>query len=56
MEKMNNDYEIDIEYKNYDIENADTQCPICGKLRFYYKYYCEQDIFLCVDCGYWQEI
>lgn len=42
-----------MEKQKLNIENADTQCPSCGKFNFYYKYYCEQEIFLCNSCWYW---
>jgi len=43
MEQLNNDY---------DIENSDTTCPVCGKHRFWVKFYCGETIMLCQDCWY----
>ena len=30
----------------------DTICPICGKYRFYIKFYYDKTFFRCEDCGY----
>jgi len=43
-------------YNNYDIENADTKCPVCGKLRFWLKFYCNETILRCEDCGHFEKI
>lgn len=58
MEKLNNDYEIDIEYKNYDIENSDTLCHVCKNKneRFWLTFYCGETLLLCRDCGYFKLI
>lgn len=43
---------------NYDIENADTLCPVCEneKRRFWLAFYGGKTLLLCRDCGYQDEI
>jgi len=45
-------------YNNYDIENADTLCPVCKneKQRFWLAFYCGETLLVCRDCGYHEEI
>lgn len=43
---------------NYDIEKADTLCPVCKnkKKRFWLTFYCGETLLVCRDCSYWEEI
>jgi len=43
---------------NYDIENADTLCPVCKnpKNRFWLAFYGGETLLVYRDCGYHQEI
>ena len=58
MGKLNNVYEGDIDYENYNIENADTLCPVCKhkNKRFWLTFYCGETLLVCRDCGYYKEI
>jgi len=40
---------------NIDLEE-DTTCPICGKHRYWLKFYCDEVINVCSDCGYFEKI
>jgi len=57
--KFNNDFEIKIKQEtNYNIENADTLCPVCKhkNKRFWLTFYCGETLLVCRDCGYYKEI
>ena len=35
------------------MENKNVVCPICGCLKYYYKFIDYKEIILCSSCGYW---
>lgn len=40
--------------EKFNIEEEVTICPACGHSRYWIKYYCNQMIRYCSDCGYFE--
>lgn len=36
------------------MEDNNIVCPVCGCLKYYYKFINCKEIVLCNNCGYWE--